>query len=61
MRAARRRRRVRPEGLWSDAPGALENFGQNQHRHVAANAVAFASDGDQFVDLRLLQFKDWRS
>ena len=57
MRAAHRRRRLRPEGLRGDAPGALENFRQNQHRHVAANAVAFAGDGDQFVDLRLLQLR----
>jgi hypothetical protein len=49
-------RRLRPERLWRDPPGPLENLGQQQHRHVAAYAVALAGDRDQLVDARPLQF-----
>ena len=51
---AHRRRRRRPERLRADAPCALENLGQHQHRHVAADTIAFAGNADQFIDLHLL-------
>ena len=49
--------RLRPEGLSGDAPGAFEHIGQDEHRHVAANAVALSGDSLQFADHRLLQFR----
>src|SRR6516162_3498996 len=47
---ADRRRRLRPEWLRRQSPGALEDLGQQQHRHVAAHAVTLAGDPDQLVD-----------
>src|ERR1700719_3924610 len=51
-----RRRRLRPNRFRRYPPGALENLGQQQHRHVAAHAVALAGNRDQLVDARPLQF-----
>ena len=45
-------RRVGP-----DAPGAFEHVGQDQHRHVAADAVALPGDSLQLADHRLLQVR----
>ena len=47
--------RLRPEGLGRDAPGPLEDLGQDQHRHVAAHAVALPGDPQQLADHRLLR------
>ncbi len=49
--------RLRPEELSADAPRAFEHLGQDQHRHVAAHAVALSGDSLQFADHRLLQFR----
>ena len=46
--------RRRPEERRSLAPGSLEDFGQDQHRHVAADAVALPGDPHQFADHRFL-------
>ena len=48
---------LRPEGLDAPAPGALEDLGQQQHGHVAAQAVALAGDALQLDDHRLLQLR----
>ena len=50
-----RRRRPWPESLGGYPPGAVKNLGQQQHRHVATHAVAFAGDRDQLVDTSCLQ------
>ena len=42
--------RLGPERLGRDAPGPLEDFRQDQHRHVAAHAVALTGDSHQFAD-----------
>ncbi len=47
--------RHRPEERRTLAPGAFEDFGQDQHRHIAADAVALAGDLDEFADHRLLR------
>ena len=47
--------RLRPEGLGLDAPGPLEDVGQDQHGHVAAHAVALPGDLHQLADHRLLR------
>ena len=52
---------LRPEGIGADAPGALEHVGQDEHRHVAAHAVALPGDAFQLADHRLLQVPDCRS
>ena len=36
--------RRRPERLGRDVPGSLENIRQQQHRHVAAHAIALAGN-----------------
>ena len=48
-------RRLGPEERGAAAPGALEHIGQDEHRHVAANAVALAGDPDELADHRLLR------
>ena len=50
-----RGRSLWPERVRRNLPGALENLGQQQHRHVAAQTVAFAGNGEQLVDPRCLQ------
>ncbi len=44
-----------PEQRGSLAPGSLEDLGQNQHRHVAADSSALSGNPNQFTDHRLLQ------
>ena len=44
-----------PEIGGPDSPGPLEHIGKNQHRHVAANAVAHRRDVLQFAGHGLLQ------
>ena len=51
---------VGQNGSARDAPGALEDLGQQQHRHVAADAVALAGDPAQLGDHASLQ-RGWRS
>jgi hypothetical protein len=46
---------LRPEWLRWDAPGSVKDFRQNQHGHVAAQAIALASDSYQFADHRFLR------
>ncbi len=48
---------VGPEVVDGDAPGALEHFGKDQHRHVAADAVAEIGDRQDFPPHRLLQLR----
>ena len=43
------------KGARGDAPGALEDFGQDEHRHVAAHAVALPRDALQLAEQRVLQ------
>ena len=45
-----------PERFRGISPGALTDFRQHQHRHIAAYAVAFPRYFDQFLDPRRLQF-----
>ncbi len=40
-----------------DAPGAFEHVGQDQHRHIAAHAVALPGDSRELADHRLLQVR----
>ncbi len=47
--------RLRPERFRTHSPGAFKDFGQQQHGHVAAHAVAFAADCGQLLDLGGLQ------
>ena len=47
--------RLRPERLGADAPGPLEDLGQDEHGHVAAHAVALPGDLQQLADHRLLR------
>ena len=47
--------RRRPEERRTAAPGAFEDLRQNQHRHVAADAVALAGDLHEFADHRFLR------
>ena len=48
-------RRARPERGGGDAPGLLEHLRQDEHRHVAADAVALARDALELAEHRLLQ------
>ena len=52
---AHRGDRLRPERRRRQAPGALEDLGQQQHRHVAAHAVALPGDRRQLRHQRRLQ------
>ena len=47
--------RVRPEEWGTAAPGSFEDFWQDQHGHVAAQAVALLGDLQEFADHRLLR------
>ena len=48
-------RRLGPEEWGALTPGALEDVGQDQHGHVAADAVALARDFQKDVDHRFLR------
>jgi hypothetical protein len=50
-------RRLRPERLGSNAPGAFKHVGQHQHGHVAAHAVTLPGDLDQLPDHRVLRLR----
>ena len=45
----------RPEGRRPAAPGPLEDVGQDEHRHVAADAVALPADLQELVQHGLLR------
>src|SRR5947209_15230296 len=45
---------VWPEGFWSLTPGALKHFGEDQHCHVTANAVAVSCNSFEFTNHSLL-------
>src|SRR5262249_52421985 len=45
----------RPEKGSTLAPGAFEDVGQDEHGHVAADAVALAGDLQEFADHRFLR------
>ena len=55
MGPAHGRDRRRPERRRRPAPGALEDLGQDKHRHVAAHAVALPGNRQQFRRLGRLQ------
>src|SRR5215467_9178742 len=44
-----------PERMWLAAPRPLEDFGEQQHRHVAADTVAHSGDVQQFFGHRFLR------
>src|SRR6516164_8954134 len=46
--------RFRPERLRTDSPGSFEDLRQNQHGHVASQAVASVRNLDQLADHRFL-------
>src|SRR5499433_3401663 len=47
--------RLRPEQWRPSPPGPLEDVRQDEHGHVAADAVALASNPEQLADHRLLR------
>jgi len=43
------------EGLVRDAPGLVEDFGEDEHCHVAPDPVALLGDPGQLAEHRVLQ------
>src|SRR5436190_15815194 len=49
------RRRLGPEERGATTPGALEDVGEDEHRHVAPQPVALSGDSEELATHRLLR------